>query len=314
MKTKFLKLVIYIFILTFLESCASDDSTPSIQQENLTVILNTPLNNSDNIDTSSSFNWSVNGSIDGVEITYDFYLGLNPNDLELIKENINEISFNYSKLLTNQNTYYWKVKATDANDRVSESPVFTFTTIANSGTFIDPRDNEEYRWIGIGDQIWMVDNLRFRTNDAAIALNNDESTVSLYGRFYFIEDALVSCPEGWHLPSNEEFNQLIEFVAIEREFGFFNYEALLKSVSGWVGNTGGNNYSGYNHLPTGIWNIQNQFGNTGEEGYQWTSTISSQGRYSIFGTTKDANSFFILDNLLVDGVNTQRHCVRCIKN
>lgn len=127
----------------------------------------------------------------------------------MTEENINDNSFNYPKILTNQNTYYWKIIATDTNNRTVESSIFTFTTIKNSGTFIDSRDNEEYEWIGIGNQIWMANNLRFKKSEDAIPLNNDESTVSLYGLFYLRDDALTSCPEGWHLPSNEEFNQLI---------------------------------------------------------------------------------------------------------
>jgi uncharacterized protein (TIGR02145 family) len=312
MKANFSKLIYCIYLLGLLQSCSSDDSSSS--PENLSIIINSPLDNSKDIGTSLLFDWSINGNTDNSLITYNFYIGLDADNLELVKESIIDKYFTYSKILTNQNTYYWKVKATNSNNKVVESSVFKFTTIRNSGLFIDPRDNEEYRWIGIGDQIWMIDNLRFKTNDQVISLNNDESTVPKYGRFYFIEDALVSCPQGWHLPSNEEFNQLIEFVAIEREFGFFNYEALLKSVSGWSQDTNGNNYSGYNHLPAGDWYIRDEFLGLGDGGYHWTSSIDDQNRFSIFGTQKEANSFFIIDDLLVDGVNTQRHCVRCIKD
>lgn len=315
MKTLFLKLVGFIFIINFLGSCASDNSSsPIVQQEDLSVVLNNPIDGSNDIASITLFEWSVNGIIDGTTIMFDLYLGFDSNNLELIEENININSFNYSKILTNQNTYYWKIIATDSNNRVAESSIFTFSSINDSGIFIDPRDNEEYNWIGIGNQKWMVNNLRFNTSNDAIAVNNDESTIPLYGRLYYREDALISCPEGWHLPSNEEFNQLIDYVGIEREFGIYNYESLLKSTTGWEQNSNGNNYSGYNHFPTGNWKTTNGFSGQGEFGYQWSSSEVTPGQYSIFGTETGLNTFIIIDQLLIDGINSQRHCVRCLKD
>ena len=51
------------------------------------------------------------------------------------------------------------------------------------GTFTDARDGETYRTIQIGNQVWMAENLRFKT-DGSYAPNNDESNVAKFGRLY----------------------------------------------------------------------------------------------------------------------------------
>ena len=57
------------------------------------------------------------------------------------------------------------------------------------GTFTDARDGETYRTIQIGNQVWMAENLRFKT-DGSYAPNNDESNVAKFGRLYTWTKAL----------------------------------------------------------------------------------------------------------------------------
>jgi hypothetical protein len=44
----------------------------------------------------------------------------------------------------------------EKEDQLTED---TFT--GDSGTFIDSRDNHEYKWVRLGDQIWMAENLAY---------------------------------------------------------------------------------------------------------------------------------------------------------
>ena len=103
------------------------------------------------------------------------------------------------------------------------------------GTFTDARDGETYRTIQIGNQVWMAENLRFKT-DGSYAPNNDESNVAKFGRLYtwtkaldipdeYAEQSTAKdiemynkikdknykgiAPEGWHIPSNKEWEQLL---------------------------------------------------------------------------------------------------------
>ena len=57
-----------------------------------------------------------------------------------------------------------------------------FTACGNSDTFIDSRDGQKYKTVKIGEQIWMAENLRYKTENAKCPDNDPELCQQLTDR------------------------------------------------------------------------------------------------------------------------------------
>ena len=134
-------------------------------------------------------------------------------------------------------------------------------------SIIDLRDGEVYETVCIGGQVWMAENLRFDTAGSLIA-HNDPSKLATHGRLYDyptlsrgagpVPENQIStirgiCPEGWHLPSLYEWEQLISNVG----FGTNNdFSIRIKSPNDWVGDPDiahpERNSTGFSALPSGL--------------------------------------------------------------
>ena len=93
----------------------------------------------------------------------------------------------------------------------------------------DERDQKEYRIVQIGDQVWMAENLNYADPlGQSWCYDNDEKKCEIGGRLYTLSVAQSVCPDGWHLPTDEEWNVLFSKV---RGNGT---SKMLKSTSGWT--------------------------------------------------------------------------------
>ncbi len=86
-----------------------------------------------------------------------------------------------------------------------------------------------YLQVKIGTQTWMAENSMEYVDDSWCIRNDEETCMS--GRLYTWEAAQKACPEGWHLPSVWEWEQLLNFAKGEVEGNL--YAGPLMYEAGW---------------------------------------------------------------------------------
>lgn len=150
---------------------------------------------------------------------------------------------------------------------------------------VDDADGNTYKWVKIGDQVWMAENLAYNV-PGSWAYDDDENNVAIYGRLYNWEAALTACPAGWHVPSDAEWIQLSDYL-IANGFGYggsgneiakslaatTNWSA--SSVAGTPGNDLlSNNSCGFSGLSGGYRDYTGSFDSIGSYGF-WRSSTES---------------------------------------
>jgi uncharacterized protein (TIGR02145 family) len=128
----------------------------------------------------------------------------------------------------------------------------------------DSRDRKKYRTVKIGTQTWMAENLNFNAS-GSVCYNNQESSCNTYGRLYDWNTARTACPVGWRLPSDADWETLINFVGNDAG-------TKLKSTSGWNNNGNGTDDFGFSALPGGDRWTDGSFFDVGGWGSWWSAT------------------------------------------
>ncbi|MCP4438472.1 MAG: hypothetical protein GY810_05965 [Aureispira sp.] len=158
--------------------------------------------------------------------------------------------------------------------------IFLFSCGNSNSSFTDTRDGEIYKTVQIGNQIWMAENLRF---DSPNSMEGDKASPQ-NGRFYTWEEAQKIVPDGWHLPSGEEWDVLGKQLGMSecdlnpnctRKGQDGHVGEKLKSTSGWGDGNGIDKYE-FNALPVGFYHFEkNQVKFNGEMAPFWSTSESS---------------------------------------
>jgi uncharacterized protein (TIGR02145 family) len=112
-----------------------------------------------------------------------------------------------------------------------------------TGTFTDARDGKTYKTVKIGTQTWMAENLNYET-DSSCCYDFDKNNCDKCGRLYTYNDAIKSCPIGWHIPSESEWIKLRDYLG--------GNKAVDKIRGQTFGLLKPNNSSGFTALPCGL--------------------------------------------------------------
>lgn len=155
-------------------------------------------------------------------------------------------------------------------------------------TFTDPRDLEVYRIISINNKTWFADNLRYskdiqviestqvwnETKQPAWSLYENNFTYNLtFGKLYngYAVKSGKLCPPGWHIPTQEEWTDLINFLG-----GFEIAGIKMKALKSWKkfdpNDDQATNESGWSGLPGGYRESNGEFAGIEGNGFWWSST------------------------------------------
>lgn len=209
----------------------------------------------------------------------------------------------------------------------------------------DSRDGKTYKVVEIGNaeckQCWMAENLNIGTMvmdyeagephrvtagvDGVIAKycnDNNPDTCAKYGGLYdwwsMIHDRQTNsidpteikgiCPTGWHLPTDEEWTILSNYVNGQHPD---KVGTALKSKTDWFESKNGTDELGFKALPGGLRGTNGGFSLPGKNAYFWSSTETS-------GSTAWPREIYYggpeLNRFQSAGYKIRGMSVRCVKD
>lgn len=228
------------------------------------------------------------------------------------------------------------------------------------GSLTDERDGQVYKTVKISEQWWMAENLNFRyppkdgtLDSCSFCFNDSLEYCEKYGRLYLWSAAMDSaalfsdngkgcgmdagctpvypvrgvCPEGWHIPSKEEWRTLnvktkpvypTEYSSEDDYGGFMMRSVEWIDSTEWMHQHSEQDRFGFAILPAGVWDSYFSAYRANMTGF-WSSTVESSS-----STNADDGStewFELVWSLIVqddyglgDLDKNNAFSVRCIKD
>jgi len=200
-------------------------------------------------------------------------------------------------------------------------------TNEEANNFTDSRDGNNYKTVKIGNQVWLAENLKYLPSIAGpeigsrttpyyyvydyngTSIEDAKATVNYktYGVLYNWEAAKVACPKGWHLPSDEEWKQLIDYLGGGDVAG-----GKLKEIGTTLWNspnTEATDVVGFTALPGGRRNYNGEFVNIRDFGLWWCATELYTNLAFLRGMAYDGGYVSNLEDDKAVGLS-----VRCVKD
>ncbi len=228
--------------------------------------------------------------------------------------------------------FQWDLPRDNPMDNTSEETEDTTPEV------ITDYDGNTYKTVKIGDQTWMAENLKTThyadgtpidlvenasaweslgyEEKAYSYYDNSSANIEAYGLLYTWSAAVNGnnsssgyvqgvCPDGWHLPGSEEWDELEAFISND---GNKPGEAL-KSTDGWYNNGNGTNHYGFNALPAGKRWYDGKYDYAGENAVFWSATESGSS-HGYFRSLSYSGSYIYSDSRVKD----EGYSVRCVKD
>jgi uncharacterized protein (TIGR02145 family) len=143
--------------------------------------------------------------------------------------------------------------------------IFSVPVFANDH-FVDSRDGQQYPIVKIGDQNWMGRDLSYQVKESYCYQDKEDCPPN--GRLYSWVVAMKACPDGWHVPSDDEWQKLEKYLGMPEEqlgveqFRGTNQGAQLRRAGS----------SGFNAPITGYRRPDGSYARNGERSAYWLAS------------------------------------------
>lgn len=174
-----------------------------------------------------------------------------------------------------------------------EKKVKTAEPVVEPEMLVDARDDQQYKIFEANGSWWMGENLNFESIDSW-CYELEAEKCDNWGRLYTWEAASKACPEGWHLPNDQEWSALINY------YGGTHYAGKNLKPGG---------ASEFNSLMSGYRDKAGYYGKIDESAYYWSSTEQNANYASFKGLYNSVDNVGTYTYTKSDGLS-----VRCVKD